>query len=452
MIDSGGDGRSTVLLVEPDAVVGEAAARCLSAEGCEVLHAASTAQAVGVLQRHAVQVVFTELSEPPADGLELLRYVKANHPEAVVVFMTGYGSIESAVQAIKQGAFDYLPKPIVEDDLRLTVGRALQQQGLLAENRRLKAAVSDLASSGQIVGSDYRMMKVFELVDAVADSRATVLITGESGTGKSLIARAIHQRSGRRQAPFVEVACGALPEMLLESELFGHVKGAFTDAVASRPGKFAAAHGGTIFLDEISTASPALQMKLLRVLQERTFEPVGSNQTLSVDVRVILASNRDLWGEVEAGRFRRDLYYRVNVVNIELPPLRERIADIALLAEHFLTRFRRENGKLIAGFTDEAVQALQSYHWPGNVRELENCIERAVVLCRSARVGHPGGAVGPRGQPHGGRRRAGHQPHHPVQEDEEAQPAGRGRVPSGLLKGTAVRDSRSGAVPWQGDG
>ncbi len=231
------------------------------------------------------------------------------------------------------------------------------------------------------------MMRVFELIDAVADSRATVLITGESGTGKSLVARAVHDQSRRRDWPFVEVSCGALPEMLLESELFGHVKGAFTDAVADRQGKFAAAEGGTIFLDEISAASPALQLKLLRVLQERRFEPVGSNRTVSVDVRVILASNRDLAEEVEAGRFRRDLYYRVNVVNIEIPPLRERLGDIGRLAEHFLARLQREEPKAIWGFTAEAMDVLRRYHWPGNVRELENCVERAFVLCREGQIG-----------------------------------------------------------------
>jgi two-component system response regulator AtoC len=234
-----------------------------------------------------------------------------------------------------------------------------------------------------IVGQDYRMTRVFELIEAVANSRATVLITGESGTGKSLVARAIHEKSQRRSKPFVEVSCGALPEMLLESELFGHVRGAFTDAVQQRAGKFAAADGGTIFLDEISTASAALQLKLLRVLQERTFEPVGSNRTVTADVRVILASNRDLWAEVEAGRFRRDLYYRINVVNIELPPLRERIGDIALLADHFLRKYQQENSKVIWSFADAAMDALRRAPWRGNVRELENCIERAVVLCRT---------------------------------------------------------------------
>ena len=242
-------------------------------------------------------------------------------------------------------------------------------------------------AAGRIIGRDGRMMRVFELVEAVADSRATVLLTGESGTGKSLIARAIHQRSRRRERPFVEVCCGALPETLLESELFGHVRGAFTDAHAERTGKFVSADGGTIFLDEISAASPAFQLKLLRVLQDRVVEPVGSDRAQTVDVRVILASNRELREEVEAGRFRRDLFYRVNVVMVELPPLRDRPGDIPLLAQHFLERFQRENDRILAGVSDLAMQALLAYRWPGNVRELENCIERAVVLCRTGRIG-----------------------------------------------------------------
>ena len=238
----------------------------------------------------------------------------------------------------------------------------------------------------KVVAQDIKMLKVLELVQAVAQSRATVLITGESGTGKSLIARAIHELSRRQGGPFVEVSCGALPETLLESELFGHVRGAFTDAHADRPGKFAAAEGGSIFLDEIAVASPAMQMKLLRVLQDRRYEPVGSNWTQAADVRVILATNHDLWEEVEQGRFRRDLYYRVNVVNMELPPLRERQGDARLLAGHFLRVFLKENEKPVLGFADEALAAMERYDWPGNVRELENCVERAVVLCRGPRI------------------------------------------------------------------
>ena len=375
-----------VLVVEPDQAVLEAMIRSLAQCPCQTLAARSTGEAVELLRTGAVALVLAETSEGGCDGLALLRFVKANCPETVVVLTASYGSVETAMRAVRQGAFDYLPKPIVDDDLRMVVERALDHQRVVAENRRLRSAAAPMTFEG-IVGGDRRMLKVFELIETVADSRATVLITGESGTGKSLVARALHQRSRRRDGPFVEVSCGALPEMLLETELFGHVRGAFTDAVGDRQGKFAAADGGTIFLDEIAAASAALQVKLLRVLQERTFEPVGSNRTASVDVRVIVASNRELWEEVEAGRFRRDLYYRVNVVNITLPPLRERVGDIMLLAEHFLRRYARDNAKSVAGFTDEAARALEAYHWPGNVRELENCIERAVVLCRSGRIG-----------------------------------------------------------------
>ena len=375
----------TVLVVDPDRAVLEAMRRSLADRGYRTLSARSSGEALELLRAEPVALVLAEAAGDGCDGLALLDHVRAHCPETVVVLTADYGSVEAAMQAVRRGAFDYLPKPVVDDDLCMVVARALDHQRVLAENRRLRSAAMPMAFEG-IVGGDWRMVRVFELIEAVADSRATVLITGESGTGKSLVARAIHRRSRRREGPFVEVSCGALPEMLLETELFGHVRGAFTDAVGDRQGKFAAADGGTIFLDEISAASAALQVKLLRVLQERTFEPVGSNRTVSVDVRVIVASNRDLWGEVEAGRFRRDLYYRVNVVNIALPPLRERMGDIMLLAEHFLRRFARENGKAVVGFTDRAARALEAYHWPGNVRELENCIERAVVLSRTGRI------------------------------------------------------------------
>ena len=375
----------TVLLVEPDPQAVGAMARRLAGEGYTTVRTDGTARAVELLRSAPAEVVVTATGKPGCDGFALLSFVKANRPETVVIFVAEDGSVESAVRAVRQGAFDYLHRPLDGDDLLLSVERAAQHQLLLAERARSNGHQSR-GPVTDIVGANLRMMRVFELIDRVADSRATVLITGESGTGKSLVARAIHQRSGRRDQRFVEVSCGALPEMLLETELFGHVRGAFTDAVGDRVGKFAAADGGTIFLDEISAASAALQMKLLRVLQERSFEPVGSEQTVTADVRVILASNRDLWSEVEAGRFRRDLYYRVNVVNIPLPPLRERVGDIPLLAGHFLERFRLANGKLIGGFSEEALQRMRSYGWPGNVRELENCVERAVVLCRTGRI------------------------------------------------------------------
>jgi DNA-binding NtrC family response regulator len=339
------------------------------------------------LEAGRYNLVITDVSMPSSDGFELLRHVRSRHEEVVVIMITGYGTIESAVEAIKQGAYDYLTKPIIDDDVRMAIQRALQQQQLLAENRQLKQALSDRYSFDNIVGADLRLMKVFDLIEAVADSRSTVLITGESGTGKSLIAHAIHTRSPRRDKPFVEVSCGALPDTLLESELFGHVRGAFTHAVADKAGKFAVADGGTIFLDEISSASPQLQVKLLRVLQERRFEPVGSNETKEVDVRVILATNHDLWEEVRTGRFRKDLYYRINVVNVELPLLCERLGDIPLLAEHFLQKYLSSADKRIDGFSPEAMKLMQRYSWPGNVRELENCVERAVVLCRQALIG-----------------------------------------------------------------
>ena len=378
--------RARILLVDDDPMVLDSLGDLLKLEGYDVTASQTIAQAINHLQAARYHLVVTDINMPTSDGLELLRYVKANQEEAVVILITGYGTIPSAIEAIRLGAYDYLTKPISDDDVLLAVRRALQQHELLLENRRLKQALTGRYSFDNIIGADFRMARTFEMIETLADSRTNVLITGESGTGKSLIARAIHAHSPRRNEPFVEVACGALPETLLESELFGHVRGAFTHAVCDKAGKFAAADGGTIFLDEVATASAQLQVKLLRVLQERQLEPVGSNQTLTVDVRVILATNHDLWNEVQAGRFREDLYYRINVVNLELPPLRDRLGDIPLLAEHFLRKHLQSSRNLIQGFTPEAMEIMQRYRWPGNVRELENCVERAVVLCRGAHV------------------------------------------------------------------
>ena len=378
--------KARILLVDDDAIVLDSLGGFLAEEGYEISTASEIPSAKDALTAAHYNLVITDVSMPTCDGLELLRYVRQNHPQIVVILMSRYGTIESAVEAIKQGAYDYLTKPIIDDDIRMAIRRALQQQELLAENRSLKEALAERRGFSHILTSDARMMEVLNLVEAVSGSPATVLITGESGTGKSRIARAIHTRSPRRDAPFVEVACGALPDTLLESELFGYVAGAFTHAQNDRPGKFAAAHQGTIFLDEIATASPQLQVKLLRVLQDRSFEPLGSNETIKVDVLVVLATNHDLWAEVQAGGFRSDLYYRINVVNIELPPLLRRIGDIPLLAEHFLNTYAAAYDKKLSGFTPEAIEAMQGYLWPGNVRELENCVERAVVLCRSGRI------------------------------------------------------------------
>src|SRR3989304_2974945 len=297
-----------------------------------------------------------------------------------VILLTGYGTPAGAIEAIRAGAFDYLPKPLIDDELLMAVERALSQRNVITENNNLRAQLDRRVGLDNVVGRDPHMMRVYDMINSVADTRATVLVTGESGTGKSMIARAIHRRSSPAKGPFVEVAFGALPETLLESELFGHVAGSFTGATGEKMGKFLQADGGTIFLDEIGSASPALQVKLLRVLQELKFEPVGGTKTFEVDVRVILATNEDLSQSVAQGRFRQDLYYRINVINIELPPLRARGSDIPLLAHTFLEQVREDARREVTGFAPEAMVALERYHWPGNVRELQNVVERAVLL------------------------------------------------------------------------
>jgi DNA-binding NtrC family response regulator len=321
------------------------------------------------------------------DGFDLLTHCRKKCPDTPVIMITGYGTVDAAIEAIRLGAFDFLTKPLIDEELLLAIERALNQQKVIEENKTLKAQLDLRFGMESVVGHDHRMLKIFDMIDSVADTRATVLITGESGTGKSLIARAIHRRSGRRDKPFVEVACGALPETLLESELFGHVAGAFTGALGEKRGKFMLADEGTIFLDEISTASPAMQVKLLRILQDLEFEQVGGNKTFHVDTRVILATNDDLSRMVAEGRFRQDLFYRINVINVELPSLRDRISDIPLLAEHFLRQVCEDSGKTVRGFTEDALSALQRYRWPGNVRELQNVIERAVLLGKEGVIG-----------------------------------------------------------------
>lgn len=375
-----------VLLVDDERFIRDSVSMWLKAEGHTVTAAASTEEAMLELEHQAFDVMITDVILGDGDGVDLLRTVCQRWPELAVVAMSGYGTIQSAVQAIKAGAFEFLSKPLRVEDIRQVVRRTVEQQALLRANRSLRRVLDAPYNLDTVIGRTHQMQRVFDLMDAVADSKATVLIRGETGTGKSLIARAIHQRSQRRTNPFIEVSCGAIPETLLESELFGHVRGAFTGALADKDGKFRAADGGTIFLDEVSTASPSLQVKLLRVLQDRQFEALGSNRTQTVDVRVILASNSDLQEEVEKGRFRQDLFYRINVVTIDLPPLRDRLTDIPLLAEHFLRKYAHQGGRQIHGFAEDALQVMQRFQWPGNVRELENCVERAVVLSRGDQI------------------------------------------------------------------
>ncbi len=374
--------QARLLLVDDEPGILDSLRRLLERDGYVVSCARSAEEALGVLSRETFDVVVTDLRLPHLSGLEILRLARRMSPDTEVILMTAYGQIEDAVEAMKEGAYDFLPKPVKKAALVRTLDKAMERRRLVQENRQLRARLEGAEQEGQLVGQSPAFRHLQDLLRQVASSEATVLLRGESGTGKELAAREIHRRSARAAAPFVAVNCAALPESIIESELFGYVKGAFTGAGADRPGRFRQADGGTLFLDEIGDLAPHLQVKLLRVLQEGEVEPVGADRPAPVNVRLLAATHRNLEEAVAAGRFRADLYYRLNVISITLPPLRERPDDIALLAAHFMGRFNRKNNKQFLGITQEALDVLASHPWPGNVRELENVIERAVVLGR----------------------------------------------------------------------
>jgi len=375
-----------LLVVDDDRANLESIQRTFEREKIEVLTANDAREALDLLRQRRVGVVLTDLMMPGMTGLELLRAVKTVSPETEVILMTAFGTVETAVEAMKEGAWDFVTKPFKRIQIVKAVRRALDQQSLVLENLALRTELQDSRRAHSIVGNSLQIRQLLDMVRQVAPSHATVLLQGESGTGKELVARALHTSSARANKPFIALNCAALPESLLEAELFGHEKGAFTGATARRQGRFELADGGTLFLDELGEMSPQVQVKLLRVLQEGEFERVGGTQTIKVDTRIVAATNKDLKSEVEGGRFREDLFYRLNVITITLPPLRDRREDIPLLAQHFLTVYAAKaakNGKRVAGISREALTALTAWRWPGNVRELENVIERAVVLCHT---------------------------------------------------------------------
>jgi DNA-binding NtrC family response regulator len=372
-------GAGTVLVIDDEPVLQDVLGSLLTGDGFEYLQATTAADGLRVLGEEEVDVVLLDLMLPDRSGLELLPEIKESDPNLPVVVITAYSSVESAIEAMRGGAFHYVPKPFKNEEVLNLVRRASERRALLVENLELR---SRLEGMGEIVGTSRRVEEVFELMRRAAPARSTILVVGESGTGKELVARAIHRLSPRGDGPFVPVHTSAIPADLLESTLFGHVKGAFTGAINTRKGLFEAAHNGTLFLDEVGTISLETQTKLLRVIQEREVRRVGSVEAKAVDARLVAATNTDLWEEVQKGRFREDLYYRLNVITIEMPPLRERDGDIPLLTTHFLSIFSEENQREIEGFSSAAMDALSDYHWPGNVRELENAVERAVVLCR----------------------------------------------------------------------
>jgi DNA-binding NtrC family response regulator len=369
-----------LLIVDDDSLVCESLKEMLLLEGFSVDAVMGGQEALNQIRDHQYRIILSDIQMPGLDGIELLKELKGRNPEATVIFITGHGHIAGAVEAIKLGAYDYITKPIDDLRLKLTIRHALEQKKLQASFDSLKKRLKPWTLDDTLVFGDPKMAQLLELVHTIADTMATVLITGESGTGKSMLAQYIHTHSHRREGPFGKISCGSLSETLLESELFGHMRGAFTGAIRDKKGKFEEAHGGTVFLDDINCASPNLQIKLLRVLQEKVIERVGGNIPIQTDVRIITATNTSLEDEVAQQNFREDLYYRINVVTFTIPPLRDRLSDIEPLATHFISRFNQIHHKEIKGITKSALQYCLQYPWPGNVRELENVMERAVIL------------------------------------------------------------------------
>jgi two-component system response regulator AtoC len=374
--------KAKVLVVDDEQLVRESLRDWLTESGYEVFTAENGFQALEFIDRERMGVVLADLVMPGMDGIELMKRAKEIIPNIDVIIVTAYGSIATAISAMKEGAYDYIEKPFCPERLELLVQKLVEHQNLVEENISLRQRLEDRHHFENIIAKSHKMQQVIEVIKTVAKSNASVLIIGDTGTGKELVARAVHSQSHRRDKPFVAVSCAALPESLLESELFGHERGAFTGAVAQRKGRFELAHRGTLFLDEIGEISANMQVHLLRVLEEKQITRVGGTEPVKVDTRLVSATNKDLKTAVKEGKFREDLYYRLNVVTIELPPLKERREDIPLLAQHFLAKFAVENQKEVSTFSPEAMDFIMNYHWPGNVRELENAIERAVILAK----------------------------------------------------------------------
>lgn len=369
-----------ILVVDDEEIVCQSCDRILTEEGYEVQTRPSGREALQLLSEEPFDVVIVDLKMPGMSGMELLQAIKRDSPDIPVIMITGYSTVETAVEAMKSGAFDYLPKPFTPDEVAVVVKKALDSRSMLLENIYLRGELQTKYRFENIIGTSKKMQEVYRLIGKVAPTNSTVLITGESGTGKELIARAIHYNSLRKERQFVPVDCAVLSENLLESELFGHIKGSFTGAIVTKPGLFEVADGGSLFLDEIGNISLTMQSKLLRVIQEREFTPVGGTKPKKVNIRLVAATNQDLQEKIKEGTFREDLYYRLNIVPIHLPPLRERPEDIPLLAQHFLKKYCQETGKDIKGISPPAMELLMHYSWPGNVRELENITERVVIM------------------------------------------------------------------------